>query len=121
MSGSFSDVISPHLFIGEDTFSTGDMPVLFPKLIEAGVRLTAQHQVEKIDGNTVETYNIWGGKPRTIVAVDTVILSMLWTPNEALFQEIRGSFPEIHRVGDVVAPRKLAAVIYEGEKLGHEI
>ena len=119
--GAEVEVISPHLFIGEDTFSTGEMPVLFPKLIEARVRLTAQHHVEKIEGDNVETYNIWGGKPRTITAVDTVILSMLRTPNDTLFQEIRDSFPEVYRVGDVVAPRKLAAVIYEGEKLGREI
>ena len=46
---------------------------------------------------------------------------MLRTPNDTLFQEIRDSFPEVYRVGDVVAPRKLAAVIYEGEKLGREI
>jgi hypothetical protein len=119
--GAEVEVISPHMFVGEDTFSTGDMPVLYPKLIQAGVRLTAQHHIEKVDGNTVETYNIWGGQARTIAAVDSVILAMLRTPNDALFQEIRGSFPEVHRVGDVVAPRKLAAIIYEGEQLGREI
>jgi hypothetical protein len=27
----------------------------------------------------------------------------------------------VHRVGDVLAPRAPAAVIYEGEKLGREI
>ena len=46
---------------------------------------------------------------------------MLRTPNDGLFQEIRDSFTETHRVGDVVAPRKMAAVIYEGEQLGREI
>jgi 2,4-dienoyl-CoA reductase-like NADH-dependent reductase (Old Yellow Enzyme family) len=119
--GAAVEVISPHMFVGEDTFSTGDMPVLFPKLLQAGVQLTAQHHVEKIDGNTVEIYNIWGGQARTIAAVDSVVLSMLRTPNDGLFQEIRDSFPETHRVGDVVAPRKMAAVIYEGEQLGREI
>ena len=46
---------------------------------------------------------------------------MMRTPHEALFNEIRDSFPEVYRVGDAVAPRKPAAVIYEGEKLGREI
>ncbi len=46
---------------------------------------------------------------------------MMRTPNDALFNEIRDSFPEVHRIGDGLAPRKPAAVIYEGEKLGREI
>ena len=29
--------------------------------------------------------------------------------------------PELHRIGDCVAPRKAAAVVYEGEQLGREI
>ncbi len=115
------EVISPHLFIGEDLVRTQDMPILFPRLVAAGVKLTAQHFVEKIAGNTVEVYNLWGGEKRTIANVDTIVISMMRTPNDTLFSELRQSFPEVHRVGDVVAPRKPAAVIYEGEKLGREI
>jgi 2,4-dienoyl-CoA reductase-like NADH-dependent reductase (Old Yellow Enzyme family) len=115
------EVISPHLFIGEDLVRTQDMPILFPRLASAGVRLTAQHFVEKIVDNTVEVYNLWGGEKRMIADIDTVVISMMRTPNEALFNEIRQSFPAVYRVGDVVAPRKPAAVIYEGEKLGREI
>jgi len=115
------EVISPHLFIGEDLLRTLDMPVLFPRLVAAGVRLTAQHFIEKIDGKTVEVYSLWGGVPRFINDVDTVVISTMRTPNDGLFNEIRDSFKEVHRVGDVVAPRKPMAVIYEGEKLGREI
>lgn len=68
-----------------------------------------------------EVYSIWGGQRRTLTAIDTVVIAMIRTPNDALFNEIRDRFKEVHRVGDVVAPCKLAAVIYEGEKLGREI
>ena len=50
-----------------------------------------------------------------------MIISTMRTPNDTLFNEIHDSFKEVHRVGDVLAPRKPAAVIYEGEKLGREI
>ncbi|MBI3300522.1 MAG: FAD-dependent oxidoreductase, partial [Deltaproteobacteria bacterium] len=112
------EVITPHFFVGEDLVRTQDMPVLFPRLVAAGVKLTAQHFIENIEGNTGEVYNLWGGAHRLIANVDTVVISMMRTPNDVLLNAIRGSFREVHRVGDVVAPRKPAAVIYEGEKLG---
>ncbi len=115
------EVITPHLFVGEDLLRTLDMPMLFPRLVAAGVKLTAQHFIEKIEGNTVEVYHLWGGVHRFISEVDTVVISAMRTPNDGLFNEIRDSFKEVHRVGDVVAPRKPMAVIYEGEKLGREI
>jgi len=119
--GADVEVITPHLFVGEDLVRTQDMAILFPRLVAAGVKLTAQHGIEKIEGNTVEVYNLWGGAQRIIADVNTVVISMLRTPNDALFNHIREGFQAVHRVGDVVAPRKPMAVIYEGEKLGREI
>jgi len=115
------EVVTPHLFVGEDTLKTLEMPHLFPRLKAAGVRLTAQQFVEKIEGRSVEIYDIWGGERRTL-EVDTVVIAMMRSPNNALFQELRHSFKkELYRIGDAVAPRKLEAVIYEGEKMGREL
>ena len=82
------EVVTPHLFVGEDTLKTLEMAHLFPRLKAAGV---------------------------------TVILAMMRSPNDLLFHDLRSSFKAIHRIGDAVAPRKLEAVIYEGEKVGREI
>jgi len=114
------EVITPHLFVGEDTLKTLEMAHLFPRLKAAGVKLSAQQFVESIDGHQVEVYDIWGGERRTVTA-DTVILAMMRRPNDALFHDLRSSVKAIHCIGDAVAPRKLEAVIYEGEKLGREI
>ena len=120
-AGVHVEVVTPHLFVGEDTLKTLEMPYLFPRLKAAGVKLTAQHFVEKINTNSVEVYDIWGGE-RRVVEVDTVVIAMMRSPNDALFQEIRRSFKkELYRIGDAVTPRKLEAVIYEGEKLGREL
>jgi NADPH-dependent 2,4-dienoyl-CoA reductase/sulfur reductase-like enzyme len=115
------EVFSPHNSVGEEVGYTLDGPHLFPRLAAAGVKLTAQHFIEQIDGTTVTVYYIWGGAPRVISDVDTVIIAAGRTPNDTLFHEIHDRFPEVHRVGDVLAPRAPAAVIYEGEKLGREI
>lgn len=118
--GAHVEVITPHLFVGEDTLKTLEMAHLFPRLKTAAVKLSAQQFIEAITDHQVEIHDIWGGERRT-VTVDTVILAMMRTPNEALFHDLRSSFKAIHRIGDAVAPRKLEAVIYEGEKTGREI
>jgi hypothetical protein len=46
---------------------------------------------------------------------------MLRTPHDALFQQIRDAFPEVHRIGDCWAPRKTEDAIYEGEKAGRAL
>jgi hypothetical protein len=85
------------------------------------VRITTQHFIERIEGNRVEVYDIWGGSPRTITGVDAVVIAVGRVPNDALFDEIKDSFKEVHRVGDVLAPRRPGEVIYEAEKLAREI
>ena len=120
-AGVHVEVVTPHLFVGEDTLKTLEMPHLFPRLKAAGVKLTAQQFVESINDKSVEIYDIWGGEKRA-VEVDTVVIAMMRRPNDTLFQEIRQSFKkELYRIGDAVTPRKLEAVIYDGEKLGREL
>ena len=119
--GAEVEVISPHLFVGEDVVSTLDVAHLFPRLVEKGVTLTAQQVVERIDGTGVEIVSVWSGSQRREVEADTVVISMTRSPNDTLYQEIRSEFAEVHRVGDVVAPRRLVAIMYEAEKLGREI
>ena len=115
------EVVTPQLLVGEDTLKSLDMVYLFPRLVGKGIELTSQHFVEKVDGDTVELYDVWGG-PRREVSVDTVVLAQFKDPNDALWRSIRhDGFKEVHRIGDCVAPRKPAAVIYEGEQLGREI
>ena len=115
------EIITPRLFLGEDLLGSFEMTHLFPRIMRAGVKITAQHFVEKIEDRRADIYNVWGGKGHGITEIDTIVLSMMRIPNDALFMEIRNHFGAVHRVGDVVAPRKLAAVIYEGEELGREL
>ena len=119
-AGVSVEVLTPHLFVGEDTLKTLEMAHLFPRLKAVSVKLSAQQFIESIDGPRVEVYDIWGGERRT-VEVDTIVLAMMRSPNDTLFHDLRSSFKDLHRIGDAVAPRKLEAVIYEGEKLGREI
>jgi 2,4-dienoyl-CoA reductase-like NADH-dependent reductase (Old Yellow Enzyme family) len=119
-AGVAVEVISPQLFLGEDTLKTMDLQFLVPRLLERGVRLTAQHGVERIDGNVATVHGIWGTAPEER-EFDTLVISTIRLPADDLYFQARDEFGEVHRVGDAVAPRSLAAVIYEGEELGRAI
>jgi hypothetical protein len=97
------------------------MPYLFPRLVAAGVKLTAQHFVEKIDGEDVYVNSIWGGATRIVANVDYVVIAMMRIPNDTLYNQIKNDFQDLYRVGDVVSPRKPMAILYEAEELGRAI
>ena len=115
------DVVTPHLFLGEDTLKTGDFQHNLPRLQGKGVRVTAQAFIDRIEGGTVHLFGVWGASPATITGVDTVVLAQLKAPVDELYFAVRDQHPEVHRVGDAVAPRRLEAIMYESEKLGREI
>ncbi len=115
------EVVSPELFIGDDVRRHLELGHLFPRIRKAGVRLTAQHFVDRIEGGDVAVYDIWGGGEDPRTDVDTVVLAQGRSPREELYHALAGSSLEIHRVGDAVAPRKTPAVIYEGEELGRAL
>ena len=116
------EVISPAMFVGEQTLRQLDLPHLMPRLAAAGVRMSAQQSIERIDGGSVDVYGIWGGPGRRIDDVDTIVMSLYRVPDDALVSALdRDAFAELHVIGDCLAPRSPGAVIYDGEKLGREL
>jgi 2,4-dienoyl-CoA reductase-like NADH-dependent reductase (Old Yellow Enzyme family) len=114
------EVVSPHFFVGAELLPTLDMAHVVPRLKSAGIVLTAQTFVERIAGGAVELYDVWGG-PRRTVEIDTLVMCAFRRPSEELYQSLADSDVEVHRVGDAVAPRKLEAIVHEGQALGRAI
>jgi 2,4-dienoyl-CoA reductase-like NADH-dependent reductase (Old Yellow Enzyme family) len=114
------EIVSRHLTVGEEVIASLQAPHVFPRLTQAGVRLSPQRFVEAIDGDKVTTYSIWGGQ-EVGQEVDTVVLSMLRKSNDDLFRAAKEKLASVHRIGDALSPRKAGDAIYEGEKIGREI
>jgi hypothetical protein len=114
------EIVTPHMFLGEETMKTMDLFHTFPVLHGRNVVQTAQHFVERIDGHDAHVYCVWGGGQRVVTA-DTIVLSAYKVPDDELYQGIRDSFPDVRVVGDALAPRKVEAVIYEAEMLGRAL
>lgn len=115
------EVVSPHLFIGEETMRQFDMQHLYPALRGLGARLSAQQVVDSIDGRTVLVKDPWTGEKRMVDDVDTLVLSLMRVPREGGFPEAKRRLANVIPVGDVVAPRKIAEIMFEGEKVGRSI
>ena len=115
------EIVTPRAMVGEDVMRTLDLSYVMPRLEEAGVLCSAHTNVEKIEGSTVYVRSVWGGQPRVIEGVDTVVISMLRSPNDALYRALEGSVAALHRVGDALAPRRPIQSMYEGEELGRAL
>ena len=116
------EVVTPHLLVGEDTMKSLDMIYLFPRLVSKGITLTSQHFVEKVEGDEVELYDVWGG-PRREIEVDTRRPRAVQGPRTMRCGNRFATMDSRKCTGSETAsrPRKPAAVIYEGEQLGREI
>ena len=108
-------------FIDAETQWTLDMPHVMPRLKKAGVNFISLHFVEKIENDVVHIYDIWGGDSQQIENVDAVVLAISRLPNEKFYIEHSPEFSFMKRIGDVVAPRKLEAIVFEAEKTAREI
>ena len=73
-----------------------------------------------VEGNRVALFNLYTGAQDTIDDVDTVVLATGPAANDELYFTLEGQLPNIRRIGDCVAPRKLDHAIYEGELAGRE-
>ena len=119
-AGARVEVITWRLFVGENVHGAFEAAHVLPRLAQLDVTLTGQAFVEKVDGNEIELYETWGAWRRT-EEVDTVVLSLLRSPREQLFDASHERFDETHRIGDALAPRRTIVSIYEGEELGRRI
>ena len=77
--------------------------------------------IDRIEGDHAEIRGIWDSHTRVVSKVSTFVVAMSRAPNNELYEEIKGLFKDVRRVGDALAPRRTAEVIYEGEKLGREL
>ena len=119
--GAHVEIVTPRAMVGEDVMRTLDLPFVMPRLEEAGVVCSAHTNIDKIEGGAVHVRSVWGGQPRVIKGVDAIVISMLRSPDDALYRALEGRVAALHRVGDVVAPRRPVQLMYEGEELGRAL
>jgi 2,4-dienoyl-CoA reductase-like NADH-dependent reductase (Old Yellow Enzyme family) len=120
-AGAAVDIVSRHPVVGATVHDALDAPHVLGRLAARAVRLIPGHLLERTRGDRVELREVWSGRERAIDGVDTVILSLLRTPDDALFRELSRHHPDVRRVGDALAPRRTHEVIHEAEAMGRAL
>ena len=119
-AGAEVAIITPLMMVGEQLAVTSELPYVYPRLYEKGVRLIPQSSPEEIGADGLTVTHLWSGE-LSEHAADTVVMATLRTADDGLYVALRRERNDLHRVGDALAPRSTAAVIYEGEALGREL
>lgn len=112
-----------------------DIPLLMSRLARLGVRWHGDTRIVSVEDGVVVLADVFGGEPWGERQVDTIVLALPKQPRNALYDalvpsaeapqvergEANGDGPEVHVIGDALAPRHLRVSIYEGEKLAREL
>jgi 2,4-dienoyl-CoA reductase-like NADH-dependent reductase (Old Yellow Enzyme family)/thioredoxin reductase len=77
-----------------------------------GVQVLTKTELEEIADDVV-IVRLPEGKRQKIEA-DTVIIAMGFTPNDSLYQALKGKVPKLYRIGDCVKTRAVVDAVHEG-------
>jgi mycofactocin system FadH/OYE family oxidoreductase 2 len=118
------EVVSRLFYPGQDVGVTSIVP-LYTRLFARGVVMTPHTELRAVEGSAVVVANAYTGATRRLEGVDTVVLSMGSRSTDALYRAlrraVRGSVPELHAVGDCVAPRGVHHAILEGTRVARAL
>jgi mycofactocin system FadH/OYE family oxidoreductase 2 len=103
------------------TLTTLDMPHVYGRLLGKGLEYRLNVWASGIEASRVSIFNLYTGAAESLEGVDTVVLVTGQKANDELYFALKGTVPNLHRIGDCLAPRKLDHAIYEGELAGREL
>lgn len=87
------------------------------ELHRIGVRVTPYARLYGGDGGTVYMQHTASEQPILFENVETLVLCLGHEPVDPLSDMIRGLVPEVHVIGDSLAPRTAEEAVYEGLKV----
>ena len=90
---------------------------LYPILLSKGVTLTPLTWARRVNGGSVTLYNLYDGQER-VVEVDDIIVALGGKSDRTLYDQLNGKVPELHVIGDAVAPRRILYATRDGNRVG---
>jgi len=91
------------------------------RLDAADVRFVFMEEVVGIDRHSVTTRHVYSAKERTLGELDSVVLACGSVSDATLYEELRGSRPGVHVLGDAYAPRRLVFATRQAWALAQQI
>jgi mycofactocin system FadH/OYE family oxidoreductase 2 len=106
-------LITPRLFVGFD-LPLNVVPSLHQRLAEYDATIIVHTVVSRIDKGDLVLMDVFSKSERRMAGVDTLVWAGDNRVSVGLYEALKGAVPELYRVGDCVAPRKIDAAIREG-------
>ena len=91
------------------------------RLYEAGVELTVDHFVEKIDGDLVTLFNVYQPDRREEVTADWIVMATGRRSENGLYKTLKERGRSVEAIGDAVAPRGTYEAVYEGHRQARKL
>ena len=120
-SGHQVEVVTRFSSLFPSTALTLDQGFVYTRLLTKGLSYRINAWARAIEGDTVRVFDLFTGRETVIEGIDTVVLATGPLANDGLYLELVERFPQVYRIGDCVAPRKLDHAIYEGFVAGQEL
>lgn len=119
--GKSVHMITSSLFVGADLGPSQDLYLARQRLMQKGVTFTADFAVMEIKGTEIHGFNVYSNVWDVLGGFDSVVTVMGNEVADELYFALKGKVPELYRVGDCVAPRKVDMAIYEGYMAGKRV
>ncbi len=123
--GKTVHIITSSLFVGAELGPTQDLYLSRQRLLKKGVTFTPDIAVMEVSGETgakaIKGFNVYSNIWDEWGPFDTIVLAMGQKSDDSLYTSLKGKVPELYRIGDSVAPRKVDMAIWEGHRIGREI
>ncbi len=119
--GKTVHVVTSALFVGSDLGPSQDLYLSRQRLMQKGVTLTPDFAVMEIKGLEVHGFDVYSNVWGVLSGYDSIVTAMGNDACDGLYFALKGKVPELVRVGDCVAPRKVDMAIYEGYMAGKRV
>lgn len=114
------EIVTRDYYVGMQLDSK-TLAFLYPRLLEKGVRLSPHTTVQGFDGGDLLLSNIYGGPPRRVAGPVTLVIAGHRQADDALLSALRGRVPELHGVGDCLAPRRADSAFWDANQVARAL
>lgn len=114
-------ILTAGLYAAPDLMPTMDLQLWYRRALDQGIEMIPNSIVRAINDDSVTIFNHYNGQETVLEGITAVVLVGYPKSREELYHQLKGKVPELYRIGDSLAPRKIEHAIFDGFRLGRSI
>lgn len=114
-------VMTAGLYVVPDLMPTMDLQLWYRRALDQGIEMITNSIVRSIGENSVTIFNHYSDREQVLEDIGAVVLVSHPKAREELYHRIEGKVPEVYRIGDSLAPRRIEHAIFDGFKVGRSL